>query len=169
VHAEVATNDGDLTFAAAMNGTYNGPLDLLSVDSYSVVWEQASATSVHETGTGIIRRSGGSTLEVRVDSTYGHLPRPMPTHAQAGTMTRIDLTWNGSRYTLDWACTLSPIATCPADFNGDGFIDFFDFDDFVLCFEGGGCPSGKTADFNADGFVDFFDFDDFVLAFETGC
>ncbi len=59
--------------------------------------------------------------------------------------------------------------SCPADFNGDGFVDFFDFDDFVLCFEGGACPPALTADFNEDGFVDFFDFDDFVLAFETGC
>jgi murein tripeptide amidase MpaA len=53
----------------------------------------------------------------------------------------------------------------PADFNGDGFVDFFDFDDFVTCFEGGACPPGKSADFNNDGFVDFFDFDDFVIAF----
>ncbi len=28
---------------------------------------------------------------------------------------------------------------CPADFNGDGFVDFFDFDDFVAAFEAG-CP-----------------------------
>jgi hypothetical protein len=57
---------------------------------------------------------------------------------------------------------------CPADFNGDGFVDFFDYDDFVACFEGAGTP-GCDADFNGDGFVDFFDYDDFVLAFETGC
>jgi endonuclease/exonuclease/phosphatase family metal-dependent hydrolase len=57
----------------------------------------------------------------------------------------------------------------PADFNGDGFVDFFDYDDFVACYEGAACPSGKDADFNADGFVDFFDYDDFVLAYESGC
>jgi hypothetical protein len=56
-------------------------------------------------------------------------------------------------------------AACPADFNRDGFVDFFDFDDFVLAFEAG----DPAADFNIDGFIDFFDFDDFVLAFETGC
>lgn len=56
-----------------------------------------------------------------------------------------------------------------ADFNGDGFVDFFDFDDFVACFEGTACPSGRDADFNGDGFSDFFDFDDFVAAFEFGC
>jgi hypothetical protein len=58
--------------------------------------------------------------------------------------------------------------TCPADFNGDGFLDFFDYGDFVACFEGT-CSPGLTADFNGDGFVDFFDYDDFVGAFEAGC
>jgi endonuclease/exonuclease/phosphatase family metal-dependent hydrolase len=57
----------------------------------------------------------------------------------------------------------------PADFNGDGFVDFFDYDDFVACYEGAACPAGKDADFNGDGFVDFFDYDDFVLAYEGGC
>jgi len=57
---------------------------------------------------------------------------------------------------------------CPsADFNADGFVDFFDYDDYVACFEGFGAP-GCDADFNGDGFVDFFDYDDFVYAFE-GC
>jgi hypothetical protein len=58
---------------------------------------------------------------------------------------------------------------CPADFNGDGFLDFFDYDDFVNCYESGSCPPGKTADYNGDGFVDFFDYDDFVSAYELGC
>ena len=55
-----------------------------------------------------------------------------------------------------------------ADFNGDSFLDFFDYDAFVACFEGAGCPAGTTADFNADGFVDFGDYTDFVAAFEAG-
>jgi hypothetical protein len=58
---------------------------------------------------------------------------------------------------------------CSADFNGDGFLDFFDYDDYVACFEGSGCPPGRDADFNGDGFVDFFDYDEFVFNFETGC
>ena len=60
-------------------------------------------------------------------------------------------------------------AACPADFNNDGFVDGFDYDDFVACFEGDPCPPGQDADFNGDGFPDGFDYDDFVLAFETGC
>jgi hypothetical protein len=58
------------------------------------------------------------------------------------------------------------LTICAADFNCDGFIDFFDYDEFVTAFETGG---GLEADFNRDGFVDFFDYDGFVLAFETGC
>ncbi len=61
------------------------------------------------------------------------------------------------------------LAVCAGDFNCDGAVDFFDYDAFVTCFEGQGCPAGKTADFNADTAVDFFDFDDFVLAFESPC
>jgi|GEM_PF-2543394 len=61
------------------------------------------------------------------------------------------------------------VPTCPADFNDDGFVDGFDYDDFVACFEGDPCPPGKTADFNNDGFPDGFDYDEFVAAFESGC
>ncbi|MEK6701607.1 MAG: hypothetical protein AABZ53_05040, partial [Planctomycetota bacterium] len=60
-------------------------------------------------------------------------------------------------------------APCPADFDSDGSVDFFDYDAFVTCFEGGTCPPGKNADFDADGSVDFFDYDSFVVAFEAGC
>ncbi|MEK6702004.1 MAG: hypothetical protein AABZ53_07065 [Planctomycetota bacterium] len=58
---------------------------------------------------------------------------------------------------------------CAADFDGDGTVDFFDYDSFVVCFEGGACPPGTTADFDGDGTVDFFDYDAFVMAFEAPC
>lgn len=54
---------------------------------------------------------------------------------------------------------------CRADFDGDGFITFEDFDAFVNAFEAGSASS----DFNADGCLDFTDFDDFVTALEAGC
>lgn len=57
------------------------------------------------------------------------------------------------------------VAACIADFNCDAFVDFFDFDDFVLAFDAG----DPRADVNADQFLDFFDFDDFVRVFEAGC
>ena len=61
------------------------------------------------------------------------------------------------------------LTVCPTDFNCDGFVDFFDYDEYVNCFETGACPAGGSADFNGDGFVDFFDYDEYVTAFENGC
>lgn len=61
------------------------------------------------------------------------------------------------------------INPCAADFNNDGFLDFFDYIDFIDCFEGFQCPPGQDADFNLDGFPDFFDFVDFIDAFDRGC
>jgi hypothetical protein len=58
---------------------------------------------------------------------------------------------------------------CLGDFNNDGFVDFFDYSDFVQCFEGSGCPRGRDADINGDGFIDFFDYGDYVDIFERGC
>jgi hypothetical protein len=63
------------------------------------------------------------------------------------------------------AASYSRPSPCRADFNNDGFLDFFDYDDFVVAYETG----SAGADFNGDGFVDFFDYDDFVAAYETGC
>jgi hypothetical protein len=48
-----------------------------------------------------------------------------------------------------------------ADFNLDGFVDFFDFDGYVAAFESGSC----AADVNKDGFLDFFDFDRFAYVY----
>jgi hypothetical protein len=59
---------------------------------------------------------------------------------------------------------------CTPDFNGDGFLDFFDYDAYVTCFiTPNDCPDFTDADLNADGFTDFSDFSDFVRAFEAGC
>lgn len=61
--------------------------------------------------------------------------------------------------------TADPAGSCPADFNGDTVVDFFDYLDFVAEF----AASGPNADFNADTVVDFFDYLDFVAEFAGGC
>jgi hypothetical protein len=58
---------------------------------------------------------------------------------------------------------------CVPDFNGDGFIDFFDYLDFVTCLEDAPCPEDRTSDVNRDGFSDVTDWIEFVAAFEQGC
>jgi len=59
----------------------------------------------------------------------------------------------------------APTATCPADYNGDGFVSGDDFDLFSGLFELG----DPGADFNGDGFTSGEDFDEFTAAFEGGC
>lgn len=61
------------------------------------------------------------------------------------------------------------VPVCGADFNLDGFLDFFDYADYVRCYEGDGCPRGRDADHNLDNFTDFFDYTAFVEDFERGC
>ena len=77
--------------------------------------------------------------------------------------------FGGEPYASYYTQLFGAILGCAADFNGDGFVDFFDYNDFVSCFEGGLCPRGRTADINGDQFVDFFDYDDYVQAFGIGC
>ena len=55
--------------------------------------------------------------------------------------------------------------SCPADFNHDGQVDFFDYLDFASAFD----AEDPAADFNHDDQVDFFDYLDFAAAFDVGC
>ncbi|MCG3123334.1 MAG: hypothetical protein GIKADHBN_01750 [Phycisphaerales bacterium] len=55
--------------------------------------------------------------------------------------------------------------SCPADFDGSGFVDTDDYDAFVQAFENG----DQSTDFDCTGFVDTDDFDAFVQSFERGC
>ena len=59
----------------------------------------------------------------------------------------------------------SDTCPCPADFNGDTIVDFFDYLDFVDAFS----ANSSSADFNHDSTIDFFDYLDFVDAFSVGC
>lgn len=70
------------------------------------------------------------------------------------------------RSSCDSTTTNDAVVTrCLADFNCDGFVDFFDYDQFVTLFQRG----DLAADANGDGFIDFFDYVEFTASFQTGC
>tara|TARA_A100000171_G_scaffold30169_1_gene28371 strand:- start:509 stop:3307 length:2799 start_codon:yes stop_codon:yes gene_type:complete len=56
-------------------------------------------------------------------------------------------------------------ATCTADLNGDGNLDFFDVSDFLSAYN----AMDPSADFNGDGSFNFFDVSAFLNAFNAGC
>ena len=98
------------------------------------------------------------------------LPYSTFRHSSKNTVYFGDLSICGGSETKLMSARFSlPEPLCPGDFNRDCFLDIFDFNDFITCFEGGACPPGRSADFNADGFPDIYDFIDFVDAFEMGC
>ena len=56
-------------------------------------------------------------------------------------------------------------ASCPADLNGDGNLDFFDVSAFLTAYN----AMDPQADFNGDGIFNFFDVSAFLSAFNAGC
>lgn len=71
------------------------------------------------------------------------------------------------RYTVTIALS-QPALPCPADLNGDDFVDDTDFVEFASAYENFVCPGTPCpADFNDDGFVDDSDFVTFAAAYEA--
>ena len=64
-----------------------------------------------------------------------------------------------------WSAAGGAPPECPPDYNGDGFVDGIDYDQFNNDFEAG----NPAADYNHDGFVDGIDYDQFNNDFEAGC
>ncbi len=60
---------------------------------------------------------------------------------------------------------ISNLCACPADFTGDGVLDFFDVSMFLSAYN----DADPIADFNADGMYDFFDVSAFISAYQAGC
>jgi len=61
--------------------------------------------------------------------------------------------------------TGEPAASCPADINNDGTLNFFDVSAFLSAF----AANDPIADINNDAQFNFFDVSDFLSDFATGC
>ncbi|MBL4698320.1 MAG: hypothetical protein JKX70_05760 [Phycisphaerales bacterium] len=64
-------------------------------------------------------------------------------------------------------CTMTGVCVtfCPADFTGDGILNFFDVAAFINAF----AAQEASADFTNDGLWNFFDISMFIQAFSEGC
>ncbi len=58
---------------------------------------------------------------------------------------------------------------CPADANGDGFVNVLDLIDLLLCFGQPAIPGCVGEDINLDGTVNVLDLIDLLLAFGQAC
>ncbi|NUQ53750.1 MAG: hypothetical protein HUU19_13770 [Phycisphaerales bacterium] len=79
----------------------------------------------------------------------------------------IDMSAAGNRLATAecWGDGVSVLSRCRADFNGDGFVNGNDYDEFAELFD----IADPGADFNNDGFVNGNDYDEFADAFDQGC
>jgi hypothetical protein len=145
------------------------------VDAPIRFWINGSVRAVYATafvtifgpGGSVVRQFNESNSETLIDDSGILNPGTYEIHMVAEASVDPSFEWGSTG--ADFGATFRWVPYCPADFNADGFIDFFDYDEFVACYEGEFCPAGEDADFNNDGFADFFDYDEFVGAFEGGC
>ncbi len=60
---------------------------------------------------------------------------------------------------------LAPCTPCPADFNNDDQLNFFDISAFLVAFQN----QDPAADLNGDGGLNFFDVSAMLVLFQAGC
>ena len=70
---------------------------------------------------------------------------------------------------IDMVGTITVEPPCPADANGDGFVNVLDLVDLLLCFGHPALPGCVGEDINEDGTVNVLDLIDLLLAFGTAC
>ena len=162
--SDLSSSDGRSGFEAVFR--VDAPVRYWLSGSIRANYAQALVT-LFGPGGGVLHQYNESISEVAFDESGILAPGVYEIHMLAQASVDPSFEWGATG--ADFGATLRWVPYCPADFNADGFLDFFDYDEFVGCYEGGECPPGEDADFNNDGFVDFFDYDAFVGAFETGC
>jgi hypothetical protein len=114
------------------------------------------------------------TFRVRRANNPNETPLVCTTEIRADT--GVDCNRNGQADTIDIATGFSRDEDrngipdecgrkCPCDFNSDGRLNSQDFFDFLTCFFGGRCPTGRSADYNMDNTTNSQDFFDFLECF----
>ncbi|MFO0833928.1 MAG: hypothetical protein U0638_03080 [Phycisphaerales bacterium] len=107
--------------------------------------------------------SAGVTTNASGNASFSSL---LPVQAPAAWYVTATATQNASGSTSEFsACVAVQGGGCPADFNGDGFVNGDDYDGFASAFD----VADLAADFNRDGFVNGDDYDAFASAFDAGC
>ena len=124
------------------------------------------------------RYLGGSTSNQSISLFDISNPASLKYKGASGTETRLPSRWatkQGDKiymaggYTTEHSMAIfdasSCVASCPADLNGDGYLDFFDISAFLAAFS----SQDPIADFTNDSIWDFFDVSAFLSAFNAGC
>jgi|GEM_PF-1454130 len=90
-----------MTSSMTFSGNYNGPTDLVAIESYGVLWLPSSTEGeFFESGTAVVRRANGERLLVQFATRYFGLQESLrETQFGIGTL---DAQWDGQNLTIGW-------------------------------------------------------------------
>ncbi|MCC7388064.1 MAG: hypothetical protein IT431_04770 [Phycisphaerales bacterium] len=84
-----------------LTGNYDGPTDLLGIESYSVLWLPSSAEGeMFEAGTAVVRRANGEQLLVQFATRYFGMDHGLS--APQFGVAEFDATFDGRTLTMGW-------------------------------------------------------------------
>lgn len=128
VTTHMSTVGNLMSYTSDVNGTYNGPTDLVFVTDYHWLWTQLDPTSIEVSTTASLIRADGTFFAVDLRTLYTGLSVQMPTHQQAGTVVFSNMSFSNNVMSYDWEGTLVPVSEPPtfallslAAFVGFGF------------------------------------------------
>lgn len=159
--------------SANLNGFFPNPLQDNSHSNWDIMvvahelGHNFGTGHTHDSYSPIIDGCGNGDCSDALDSTIMSYCHTCP-----GGLSNIDLRLHPRvqdailEYLDGLPCDLSPEdELCPADWNEDGSVDFFDIGLYLSLFN----DQFEIADLNEDGVLDFFDISAFVTMYNQGC
>ncbi|MDX2146026.1 MAG: hypothetical protein SFZ23_00765 [Planctomycetota bacterium] len=161
-----ATSDfGNASSCAGTNDTIDVWYRLVAPCTGTATITTCSASTNFDTTLSVFSSCGGAEIVCNDDSVCSfnqfHSRASFPVELGTSYLVRVS-GFNGATGNFQLAVELTP---CPADYNADCTVDFFDYLDFA----GDYAAELPRADVNADGQTDFFDYLDFAAVFSGGC
>lgn len=142
----------------------SGSLDSIPDDQFRI--EMFASEDCDASGSGEGQAFLGSFVTEPDASGNATFTETVPGVAPEGWVVTATATNLAERTTSEFSvCVTAAGSGCPADFNGDGNLDFFDVSTFLNAFG----DQDPAADFNGDGNYDFFDVSAFLNAYNAGC
>lgn len=101
VNSTVSNSGSLVTSSSTLDGTYNGPTDIIGIQSYSITWLPSSTPGeFFEAGTAVLERASGDQLIMQFASIFSGLGSGL-SEAQVGTGI-FNTSFDGTNLVLEW-------------------------------------------------------------------
>ena len=147
---------GPLIQNSGMGTSWTGGVDVYNLNTTTGFFDRRTTTRPDQTEWGNANGWGnsiglsGGTVFLGTHLADGEPYTPANNNINSGALVAFDI-----------IC----IPECPADFDGDGTLTFFDVSQFISAYQ----AMDPAADVNGDGTLDFFDVSAFLTSYSAGC